>query len=159
MSIAERTIGQATYLHVRRKFKGQLRQKFINVSGLEGENRRYAEKVAENLDVLFRQEIGNNDDAIINQFVTSEGHLKHLAVRPPSKKSDWSVQFILHNPSKSCSRSIVKYGLEEAVFQAFDVLTGYFDVSLESTPITYLTLRSLYFKTLKISYETQLKNY
>ena len=154
MSIVPRTLDGREYLHVRRKIDGKGINYFINVTRLFGKELAMKKYKASQLDKALREQQKNGSDSLMSLFVHPDGRLKHIHIRPKSKKQNISVVCLIRRDNKTVlvkSLSIDKNGLDTAIKKVFKLVAGYFGLSNRTT--TYKVLRALYLQQLRKEYE------
>lgn len=160
MSVEHRLINGVNYLHIHREVNGKQKQKFINISGLSAQNVSLKKQEAEQIDKEWRSEQRFSDPRMARFIASSPAlqniALQHLQIKPPTSKSDWSVQLTLPSTSASCARSITKYGLDAAIKSCFEILASHLGIESQ-TSMSYEVLESLYLKTLRKEYFNQYK--
>ena len=138
------------YIHVRRKVNKEQRQRFIHIDYLSANQIEIEKKKAIQLDEEWEWEQACNDETAMS-FFCSEGKLMHIIISPPQSKTDWAVKSVIHRKKEekvfSASRSIPKYGIEEAVTQVFEKVAEF--IGLKRDSLTRVVLLGLYKHALK----------
>lgn len=155
MSVVKRTMDGIDYLQVRRKVRtpeGTIQKsEYVNVNGMLEHEPEYRLALKKAYDADLKLEIEQLQAISFLDHFYVDGQFRYIQVRPPSNRAGWALSTIVHKTEKHgsfyISRSISKYGLENAFNEIFNKLMKHLKYDLDD--LNVIVLRAAWLAHLK----------